>query len=116
MEVFLDTNFILACMESRVDARLQIEKREPALTFLVIGRVLEEIAALPFREKRMAEAFLRGTPHQVVPSKGPTDRDLLEYARIRHASVATLDGALKRRLKKAKIQSISLSNRRVVFL
>ncbi len=115
MDILLDTNFLVACVKYKVDSPSLLERQFQQVRFLILGRVLEEVGALPVKERKMAEAFLRGVPHRVVASKGPTDRDLLEAAVLRKAAVATLDTELKRRLKKAKIQVISLSKGRIVF-
>ncbi len=115
MLILLDTNFIVACVKSRVALREQLEQEGPDVRFQVLGRVLEEVAFLPLKEKKLAQLFLDSVKPELVPAVGVTDDQLISYAKKSGATVATLDSGLKKRLKREGIPSISLARSRVVF-
>lgn len=115
MLVLLDTNFIVACMKSRVPLREQLEQEGPTVTFQVLERVIEEIAFLPAKDKKLAQLFLDSVKPELVPAVGVTDDQLISYAKKSGAAVATLDAGLKKRLKREGIPNIALTRSRVVF-
>ncbi len=115
MLVLLDTNFIVACVKSHVPLRQQLEQEGPNVKFQVLGRVLEEIAFLPQKEKKLAQLFLDSIKPELVPAVGVTDDQLISYAKKAGATVATLDSGLKKRLKREGIPNIALARSRVVF-
>lgn len=115
MLVLLDTNFIVACMKSRVPLREQLEQEGPDVRFQVLKRVLEEIVFLPEKEKKLANLFLESIKPETVIAVGVTDDQLISYAKKSGATVATLDSGLKKRLKREGIPNICLARSRVVF-
>lgn len=115
MIVLLDTNFMAACIEHRVDVVKQLEHHFESVSFLVVKRVLEEAEFLPLRQQKRIQAFLKGVPHEVIDAQGHTDDVLLKEAEKRKAAVATLDLGLKKRLKRRCIPIISLAHSRVVI-
>ncbi len=115
MLVLLDTNFIVACIQNKVDLREQLERQGPSVKLNVLGRVIEEIAFLPLKEKKLAQLFLDSYKPELVPAVGVTDDQLISHAKKSGSAVATLDSGLKKRLKKEGVPIITLARNRVVF-
>ena len=115
MLILLDTNFIVACVKSRVALREQLELEGPDVRFVVLQRVLDEVQFLPQKERKLAQLFLDSVKPEYVPAVGVTDDQLISYAKKAKAKVATLDSGLKKRLKREGIPIITLAQNRVVF-
>ena len=116
--VVLDTNFLLALTQKKVDFALLIrEFFDFPVQLVVLKPCLNELKALK-QGKRIFPAiqeYLRANSvHEISTEAQSADKAILDYAREHGAVVATLDYVLRKRLKKAGVQTITLKGRTIV--
>ena len=111
--ILLDTNFLIEALKRRIDVASQLERAfEDGFTPVVLKEQLAEIERLGPLEARAATTVIDALGIRVEEG-GKTDVDdaILAYAKKSGAAVATGDEGLKKRLKKAGVEIITLSNR-----
>ena len=105
MEALLDTNFIIACMKRNIDFLAQLE--EAGYKPVLAHEVLEELKDVRQQVKRDDKVaidlaltlFARRKVHKMKLGHRSVDEGLQLYGK-KGGTVATLDGALKRTIKK----------------
>jgi len=116
--VVLDTNFLLALTQKKIDfAPLIREFFDFPVRLVVLKPCLNELKALKEGKRAFAaiSEYLRANSvDEIVTSAQSADKAILDFARERGAVVATLDYVLRQRLKKAGVQSITLKNKTIV--
>jgi rRNA-processing protein FCF1 len=107
--ILVDTNFLIECAKHKVDIHSELTRvLDTSFEVAVLDRTLEELDTVIARGKnegkaaKLAKTILL-TKHVTImaTSGGHTDNLLLEKADENHI-VATMDRALKQRLKKKK--------------
>ncbi|MEM3154247.1 MAG: hypothetical protein QW165_01630 [Candidatus Woesearchaeota archaeon] len=107
--VLVDTNFLIECAKHKIDIHAELTRiLDTSFEVAVLDRTLEELDAIIARGKKegqwakLAKTILL-TKHVTIiaTSGGHTDKLLLEKADERHI-IATMDKALKQKLKKKK--------------
>jgi rRNA-processing protein FCF1 len=116
--VVLDTNFLLALMQKKIDfAPLIREFFDFPVRLVVLKPCLNELKALKEGKRAfpaISEYLRANSVDEIVTSAQSADKAILDFARERGAVVATLDYVLRQRLKKAGVQSITLKNKTIV--
>jgi len=111
----LDANVLVAVITDKIDVAAQL--REAEFEPFVSKSVWNEVKSMRRAVASAVEAYLRSQKIGVVASKSArADEDLLALSQDGYA-VVTLDAGLKKRLKKAGAQVITLKRdgRRVLI-
>ncbi len=115
----LDTNFLLALTQKKVDfASLIREFFDFPVRLVVLKPCLNELKALKEGKRAFPaiQEYLRANSvDEVATAAQSADKAVFDFARERGAIVATLDYVLRQRLKKAGVQSITLRNKTIVL-
>jgi rRNA-processing protein FCF1 len=118
MKVLLDTSFMIAVMESKIDLNSELKKfGNPEL--IVLDLVVNELKKLSegrgkdSKNAKLALQFLGRKMVDVLKAgEGNTDRKLTEYAQKRGMAVCTIDKKLKASLLKKKLKAITIRQKR----
>lgn len=110
--VLLDTSFLVACAEFRIDYAEELRRViDERFVLAVVEGVLRELDSLVENggkkglSARLARTILKQRSVQVLPSVGHVDRAITKLAG-KDAVVATIDGELKRTLKRKNVQLV----------
>jgi rRNA-processing protein FCF1 len=114
MKVLLDTSFLVAVMDKKIDLVHELRKfGKPEL--YVIDLVLNELRQLSegrgrdSGNARVALQFLgRKTVNVIKAGEGSTDKKLLELARKRNIAVCTIDRKLKQGLTRKDLEVVTI--------
>ncbi|HIH20072.1 TPA: hypothetical protein HA244_02285 [Candidatus Micrarchaeota archaeon] len=115
MKILVDTNILLALVEARVDIVALAQDVFPEAGFCVMRQTIEEIKAKRPTALMLIEGYLAKNKFSTIPGQGKADDLILQWASREGAAVATLDFALKKRLKKAGVQVISVKNNKLIL-
>jgi len=115
MKVLADTNVLLAFLDRKADFASAIKETYLQIEFFVFKQSLDEIKAKRPAAVEPVDWYLRKNGFRILPGKGKADELILKWAVENNAMVATRDFGLKKRLKKAGIQVISLKNNKLVY-
>ncbi len=115
MKVLVDTNVLLAFLDEKLDFANIIRDAYLQVEFFALRQSLEEINTKRHSALEPVEWYLRKNGFSVVGGKGKADDLVLEWAVKNKGVVATRDFTLKKRLKKAGVQVISLKSNKLVL-
>ncbi len=114
MKVLIDTSFIVAAMENKIDLDSELRKFGKA-EICVLNLVLEELVRLSqgkdnkSKGAKLALMYLAGRTADVIKAeKGSTDKRIQEAAEERGMSVCTIDRKLRDSLLKKGIEVITI--------
>ncbi len=108
MKVLFDTNVLLALMDEKLDFVSELEKEHPEAEGCVLRQSLMEVKAMRPQAFDAILAYLQKNKVQIVYGDGKADDLIEEWAVKEKGAVATFDFGLKKRLKKAGVQIITL--------
>ena len=115
MKILVDTNVLLALVDDKEDFVALAQDVLPDAEFFVLKQSLAEIKAKRHAASSAIENYVKKNPFRLVEGQGKADDLILRWASREGAIVATLDFELKKRLKKAGVQVISLKNNKLVL-
>lgn len=115
MKVFVDTNVLLGVLDSKTDVAALLKEEFLDVELLVLRQSLEEVEAVRPTAFDSISDYVKKRAFAVIEGSGKADDLLVNEAKKERAAVATLDFALKKRLKRAGIQIISLKNGKLVL-
>ena len=116
VEIILDANFILIPHKKKIDIFSRIPELLPEKhDFVTLGSVVNELEGIAegasddAAAARTALKLIKVKGVKVVPSSGPADHAIVDYASRREKTVVcTNDKELKRKLKAAGVKTVSL--------
>ena len=111
MKILVDTNVLL----SKTDFFSLAKDEFLDAKFFVLKQSLDELKAKRPSSFKTVEKTLEKNGVQIVGGTGKADDLILEWGRKEKGVVATMDFELKKRLKKAGVQIISLKNGQLVL-
>jgi len=113
--VLLDTNALLLPHQHGVDVFSEIDRliteTHETITLSTVAGELKALADSASEDGVAANVGLRlleGKKVKMVPSSGPVDDAIVEYAASKNAVVCTNDRDLKRRLKARGVRTIAM--------
>jgi len=115
MKVLADTNVLFAFLDEKWDFVNIIKDAYLEVDFFVLQQSLDEIKAKRHAALEPIEWYLRKNGVKIVKGKGKADDLVFEWAKANRGVVSTRDFNLKKRLKKAGVQVISLKNNKLVL-
>jgi uncharacterized protein len=114
MDVLLDTSFMMAVMQAKIDLVPELRKFGRPKLF-VLDLVLKELEGLSSAggkdgtAARLALSFLKREAAEVIEAgKGQTDKKIVEYSMDRNMVVCTIDKELKDRLLMGGMEVITI--------
>jgi len=114
MKVLLDTSFMVAAMENKIDPMMELRKfgnPEPYVLDLIVDE-LERLSKGNGEDSKNASVALqflgRSMVNVIKVGEGNTDKKLLEVAEKRNMSVCTIDRKLKDALLGRGIEVITI--------
>lgn len=122
MKVLLDTSFLIAVMESKIDLIMELRKfGNPEL--VVLDLVVDELKSLSVgrgkdsKNAKVALQFLgMGMVNVLNAGEGNTDRKIAEYAEKMGMTVCTIDRKLKDSLHKKGAEVITIRQKRYLMM
>ncbi|HEV8289423.1 MAG TPA: PIN domain-containing protein [Candidatus Norongarragalinales archaeon] len=115
MKILLDTNFILAPIQLKIDVFKQAENvARGEAEFIILTPVLAELEALSKGKTKTAHAartmlgYVKKQNWQVMEATGTADSALLQTAKKLGAAIATGDAVLRKRAKQAQVRVLVL--------
>lgn len=123
MEILIDANALIYAGEGKIDLFNLIKDHFPQAEVIVPEEVIEEVKtvrekAKKGRSRKAASLILQIINGKAIKEislgKGEVDDLLLEEALRRKAAVLTSDKHLKRKLKKAGVETIYLKQKRIL--
>ena len=115
MKVLADTNVLFAFLDEKWDFVNIIKDAYLEVDFLVVKKSVDEIKEKGHAALEPIEWYLRKNGVKIVKGKGKADDLVFEWAKANKGVVSTRDFNLKKRLKKAGVQVISLKNNKLVL-
>lgn len=105
--ILIDTNFLIESAKNKIDIHAELTRiLDFGFEIVILDRILEELDTVTARGKKegqyakLAKTILMTKKVTVIPTKGGhTDKLLLEMADENHI-IATMDKALKQKIKK----------------
>ncbi|MCV0366704.1 MAG: twitching motility protein PilT [Nitrosopumilus sp.] len=119
VEVICDTNFLIHLATKRIKNIDNLDVEIGSISFVVPEVVLAELNKLQkIAEKKqdvtMTLNFIKNL--KTIPICGSfADKELLDYVKINHSIIGTMDKALKKQIKQAGGSVISLSSDKIVL-
>ncbi|MEM4255380.1 MAG: hypothetical protein QXR53_03560 [Candidatus Norongarragalinales archaeon] len=113
MKVLMDTNVLLAFLDNKTDFAGLIKETYLYAELYVLKQSMDEIKAKRKAAFRHIEEYVKNNGFRVVGGSGKADGLIESWAKANNGVVATRDFALKKRLKRAGIQVISLKNNKL---
>lgn len=101
-QVLLDTNFILSCIDKKIDfiEKLTLEGYE----ILIPKQVINEIKRIKNKNSELALKILLNSKIKKIDLKqNYVDKGIIEFSKKNNISIATIDKGLKNKLKSKKI-------------
>ena len=114
MKVMLDTSFLLAAMEGKIDIVSELQKFDrPELYVLdLVMKELKSFSAGRSRKaffSRLSLDFIQKSGTEIVKTvRGQTDRRIVSYAINHEMWVCTMDAAMKKMLRKRGVPVITI--------
>jgi rRNA-processing protein FCF1 len=115
MKILVDTNVLLALVDSKTDFFALAKDEFLDARFFVLKQSLDELKAKRPSAFQTVKTHLEKNNVQTIEGKGRADDLLLDWGKREKGVVATMDFALKKRLKRAGVQIISLKNGKLVL-
>ena len=118
MKIILDTNFLMAVAQFKIDVFAQLRGHElcTANTVILELKKQAEGASKDSRAARLALELVRTKRLKILKSKEKnTDRSLLAYSKMGYA-IATQDRALRERIESAGGRQIYIRQKRYVII
>lgn len=105
--IILDTNFLIECATNNIDIQIELRRiLDTNFSIALLDRTLEELEVVIARGKKegaaakLAKTILMTKQFTIIAtSGGHTDKLLIDQADPEH-TIATMDKALKQKLKK----------------
>ena len=117
MKILLDTNFLMAPAQFKVDIFRQLSGHK-LMTLDLCVKELKRISKSKKKDAMAAEIaldLLKKKKVRIVKAKPLTDSALLNYAKENNCAVATNDRKLIKRLKNKEINIIRLRQKRYII-
>lgn len=120
VEVICDTNFLMILASEEIKNISKLETELGTIEFLVPNLVVKELKKLSkdsIHKKDLATATLRLIKDfkKIEISGRYVDDAILSYVELHKGVIATLDTALKKKIKELGGSILSLSNNRIVL-
>ena len=115
MKILVDTNVLMALINSKVDFARLLNDAYPEAKLFVLRQSLVEVKLKKPGIFSVVEGYLQKNRFEVIEGEGKADEMILTYALKEKTIVLTLDFALKKRLKKAGVQVITLKDSKLVL-
>lgn len=120
--VVLDTSFLVACAEFRIDYADELERViDEKFGVVTVEGVLCELDSLVEKggkvgaAARLARTILKQRVVQVLPSEGHVDRAILKMAG-KDVLVATIDAELKRLLREKGVSRVVIRKKKYLIV
>lgn len=118
-KVVLDTNFLIAKFQFKIDILNEIREILGNAEFVVMEQCYNELKKLSEKDiyAKMALGIAKGKDIKIIKGeKGNADNAIISWAAKNNAYVATQDSELRKRLKKRNIPIILIRQRKKVVV
>ena len=125
MKIILDTNFILTCIENKIDLFSQLYENFPEAELVIPERVLDELERIKEnKEMRMIEREAANLALQILQKEqvktirleGNVDDAIVDYAlQEKNVIVASLDKGVQKAVKK-KARILTIKQKKLIRL
>lgn len=111
MKVILDTDFLIHAITNRIDIKSELARiLDTSFTICILDKTLEELKNKP--NEKLVNQIIKAKNYKIIKTKQDMPVDGLLFHQKRPFMVATQDKALKEKLKKAKIPTITIRQKK----